>query len=103
MLGPSQWANQTFALHSGPIRNPAIQTDTFPGILRLEPEGRWFLERRITGSGLTCGTPPASERDHHSYCFRIHYDSVSLARIQNDGMLGLSEYERQVRNAEVGN
>ena len=30
-------------------------------------------------------------------------DSVSLARIQNDGMLDLSEYDRQVRNAVVEN
>jgi hypothetical protein len=31
------------------------------------------------------------------------YDSAPLAHIQKDGMLGLSEYERLVGNAEAEN
>jgi hypothetical protein len=32
-----------------------------------------------------------------------HCDSAQLSRIQNDGMLGLSEYDRFARNSEIEN
>jgi len=59
-------------------------------------------KRTIVAAHTIEGTSPANERII-MLLLSNHHSSAPLARIQNAGMLGLSEYDRLVRNVEVEN